>query len=164
MSAEATGWVWRNSPYSGGSLNLHLALADVANDTHGNELWMSVATMAAKARLSERQIQRVLRDMVDKGYLKVLSTEHGKTVHYRFLMPVDKSARGVTFDAPGGDIRRVKGVTPTSPELKKNSNERGGASQMRAVQPSRYVPDLTPGEPMPPNIREGLTTLGKHVE
>jgi hypothetical protein len=89
VSAAATGWVFEHSPYIGAAFALHLALADVANDAHGNELWMSVPTMARKARLSERHVRRGLARMVQDGMLEVVSREAGKSACYRVLTPAD---------------------------------------------------------------------------
>jgi hypothetical protein len=37
VSAEATGQVWRSSPYRGAMLLIQLAIADVVNDAHDGE-------------------------------------------------------------------------------------------------------------------------------
>jgi len=54
-----------------------LAIADHANDPDGLA-WPSVWTVARKARLSERQAQRVLRKLRDAGLLEVVE-RGGKT-------------------------------------------------------------------------------------
>lgn len=87
MSAEATGWVFRASPYTGAMFTLHLAIADTVNDTYGNEMWMSAPTLAAKARVSERTARYGLAQMADDGLLVLVAAKEGKARRYRFLMP-----------------------------------------------------------------------------
>jgi hypothetical protein len=87
MSAEAVGWVFRHSPYSGDALVIHLALADVANDLHGNEVWLMRAAIAEKSRCSISTVARTLRVMCDDGYLTVLEEGRGRgnPTRYRFV-------------------------------------------------------------------------------
>lgn len=86
MSAEATGWVWRHSPYRGAELLVHLAIADVVNDAHDNELWMSTAALAHKARVSRSTVTAALAQMVAAGFLRVLEAggDHRRPTRYRF--------------------------------------------------------------------------------
>jgi len=72
MSAEAIGWVFRHSPVTGAAFQVHLALADSANDQNGYELWMRVRTIAQKARLSEGAVRRALAELVEHELLVVL--------------------------------------------------------------------------------------------
>ncbi len=72
MSAEATGWVWKNSPCEGSQLLVHLAIADVVNDLHANEFWMSTYSLAKKARVSRSTVVSTLSDLVKAGMLEVL--------------------------------------------------------------------------------------------
>lgn len=72
MSAEAIGWVFRHSPVTGAAFQVHLALADSANDQNGYELWMRVRTIAQKARLSEGAVRRALAELIDQELLVVL--------------------------------------------------------------------------------------------
>lgn len=64
--------VWDKTPYEGGALLVLLALADWANDQ--GKCWPSVASIARKARLNERQVYNVLRTMRADG---VISCEAG---------------------------------------------------------------------------------------
>jgi hypothetical protein len=89
VSAEAVGWVFKESPYKGAMFALHLAIADTVNDTYGNELWASVAHLAGKARLGERSVRKGLAEMVVDGNLELLSAQDGHVRRYRFLMPAD---------------------------------------------------------------------------
>jgi hypothetical protein len=86
MSAEAVGWVWRFSPMEKSGLLVHLALADVTNDLHGNRLWCSTDTLTQKTRLSRRAVVTALDRLVAEGLLEE-DVRPGKTTLYRFLFP-----------------------------------------------------------------------------
>lgn len=73
MSAEATGWVWRHSPLTGSQLNVHLAIADVVNDVHDYQFWMSTEALAKKARCSRNTVTTTLTDLVNRGMLTVVT-------------------------------------------------------------------------------------------
>ncbi len=74
VSAEATGWVWRNSPYRGSERLVHLAIADVVNDAHNNEFWMSSYGLAEKAGVSRSTVVRVLKDMSKRGLMELVES------------------------------------------------------------------------------------------
>ncbi len=95
MSAEATGWVWRYSPFpAGAALLVHLAVADVVNDQHDNEFWMTTTNLAEKARCGRSSTVAALKTMCDLGLLEVIEVGggRGKPTRYRFLMP-EETAR-----------------------------------------------------------------------
>jgi len=89
VSAEATGWVYRHSPYRGALFSVHLAVADSVNDQHGNEFWMAQGTLASKARVGRQAANTALAGMVADGYLEILEEGGGRSrpSHYRFLFP-----------------------------------------------------------------------------
>lgn len=121
MSAEATGWVWRNSPYSGAQLLVHLAIADVVNDLHENEFWMSTSTLATKAKTSRSTVVTTLSEMVQNGFLELI--EAGGTsrtpTRYRFS----------TSPISGGSLGQSDGSTSAvSARNTKEPNEQNGAS------------------------------------
>ncbi|MCI0348139.1 MAG: helix-turn-helix domain-containing protein, partial [Acidobacteriales bacterium] len=68
MSVHWSSWVWSNSPYRGTDLIVHLALADMANDEGVS--WPSVKTLAERARVSERQIFKIIARMMAEGLLE----------------------------------------------------------------------------------------------
>ena len=61
--------VWDNSKAEGTALLLLLAIADYANED--GEAWPAVATLAHKIRLSERQTQYILKQLVASGELEI---------------------------------------------------------------------------------------------
>lgn len=90
MSNEAVGWVWRNSPYSGAQLLVHLAIADVVNDLHQYEFWMSTDGLARKAKVSRSTVVATLSDMCARGLLECLEAGgvNRKPSRYRFTSAV----------------------------------------------------------------------------
>lgn len=131
MSAEAVGWVWRWAPYreSPTAMVVHLAIADVVNDTHGNQFWMSNATLAEKVGMTRESVNRILRRMVDDGHLRVVYAEHGKTVIYEMVMkePVTQDHTsddgGVTQDHRGCDPSVTGGVIQASHKTNRTQEE-----------------------------------------
>ena len=114
MSAEHMAAVFASSPYTGAAYTVHLCLADTANDGHGNELWLSVKSLAAKARTNEKTVRRVLHQMSRDGALELLEQRAGQTNRYRFVAPT----AGVT---PAGRQE----TAGTMPAVVRTSDPRG---------------------------------------
>lgn len=97
MSAEATGWVWKYSPYTGAELLVHLAIADVVNDTNGNEFWMSGANLAKKAKVSRSTVVTTLRDLVERGLMELVESRAHirQPSRFRFHMPTSATSARV---------------------------------------------------------------------
>lgn len=86
MSGTAVGWVWKYSPMEKSGLLVHLALADVTNDMHGNQLWCSVATVSAKTRLDRTTVMTAFDALVERGLLAE-RPRPGRTTLYQFRTP-----------------------------------------------------------------------------
>lgn len=118
MSAEATAWVWRCSPWRGqhAKFVLHLAVADVVNDAHGNEFWMSHSALAAKVGCCRETVARWFAEAIEAGLvsLKRDGSRAGGSNCYVFLF-----AGGVTSDHRGCDLKSQGGVTSDHTELKR---------------------------------------------
>ena len=112
--------VWKHAPVSGGALLVLLAMADFANDN--GICWPAIATLAEKARLHNRQVQYILRNleaskliMLDRG------TGPNGVNTYKVLVrgaenaPPDVKGRGAVH-APGGAAHCTGGVLPTAPK------------------------------------------------
>ena len=84
MSVRVSNWVWQRSAQSGSSLVVMLALADHAHDDGGGA-YPSVKSLAEKARMSERQVRRILHQVRDDGEIEIALREGlGKVNVYRF--------------------------------------------------------------------------------
>ncbi len=75
--------VWDSGCYSGGTLLLLLALADIAGDD-GSRVFPSIATLAKKTRLDERSVRRLLRKLEqDSAIERVRDATHHRPTEYR---------------------------------------------------------------------------------
>ena len=108
-----------------------VVLFGIANHQRDNRAWPSVATLAGYAGVSERQVQRILRDLEQLNLITVQRSRGMKGLNVyalNILCPPDcdrtpNHRRGVTSTSPGvtpmsprGDKSRTLGVTPMSPE------------------------------------------------
>lgn len=112
MSSKALGWVLENSPYEGKALIIHIVIGDVVNDTYRDEFWMCQQALAKRSRTTDRTVREVLGQMVDDGFLEVLSHEPGEVVRYRFLYPDTPEA---TSYPPGSYFRSTPEATSGPP-------------------------------------------------
>lgn len=102
MSIKIMSRVWSESKQEGGNLLVALALADFANDD--GVCWAKNDTIAEKSRLSERQVQRAISDLIRVGEIEKISTPNGQRNcnTYRFMWG----------DILTGDTHVVSGTTP----------------------------------------------------
>ena len=128
VSAEATAWVWRHSPWRGQhhKFVLHLAVADVVNDVHDNLFWMAQSNLADKAGVSRGSACKWLREAVDEGLLEVVrdGSESGKPNCYRFVMPMG----GCVPQIQGGVHTGHRGCVPQTHKTKERTKEGTQAS------------------------------------
>lgn len=68
MSIRIMSDVWAFGPEHQGELMVLLVLADYANDE--GECWPAVGSIAEKARISERSVRRILRNLEESGYIQ----------------------------------------------------------------------------------------------
>ena len=69
MSIRVMSQVWESGINDKGELLVMLALADFANDK--GECWPSIGTIAQKARMTPRSVQRVCRSLEAAGALEI---------------------------------------------------------------------------------------------
>lgn len=119
MSIAVMSQIFKKQMGSSSRKMLAVRLADFADDD-GRGIWPSVATLARETDLSERTVQRLLRDFVDEGLLLVVSAATGRPgepTRYDFNMKSLTSLRDAKDAADGchgvtGD--RVSPVTTTA--------------------------------------------------
>lgn len=127
--------VWKQSSSSGTDRLVLLAIADAADDD-GTNAWPSVATIAAKCKVSPRTVQRSLGTLVELGELAVEKQAGGspstpadkRPNRYAVLLTGVTGCRavpdsGVTPREPRGDKRRGSGVTAVSPNPSLDTSE-----------------------------------------
>jgi hypothetical protein len=105
VSGRATGDAFENSPYTGSVFLVHLAIADVVNDTCGNRFWMGNEALAKKARVSVSTAKAALATMVRDGWLERVSTGGGRGRHteYRYVIG-GPNVRSETSQSPAGSV------------------------------------------------------------
>lgn len=138
MSAEATTAVLHHSQSEG---TAKLVLWGIANHHSDSGAWPSIATLAKYARVSERRVQQIIRDLEAMGEIVIdeqggFGSSQYKTNRYTILIqcPADcdgslqhktgvkSGASGVKSGAVRGEIQSQSGVKPVSPELKEEPN------------------------------------------
>lgn len=109
MSIAVVAWVLEHSETRLGDRLVLIALADYAHDD-GTEAFPSVDTIARKARLSERQVQRALRTLERNGDIVFMGTSKLDTRKYTIVCE-----RGDNL-SPGGDKSGSEGGDNLSPD------------------------------------------------
>ena len=129
MSIKIMSAVWEHAPAEGGKLLVLLALADHANES--GLCWPSLPSLAKKARLSQRHVRRILRELERDA---LVATEIGTgpfgASHYRVICyrednmtPLTSETRGEDICDRGEDARVREGRTPVSPKPSNNHHK-----------------------------------------
>lgn len=113
--------IWESGPEDRGELLVLLALADFANDK--GECWPSVATIAQKARMTPRSVQRICQELVAQGRLTICPNAARKGCNL-YKITFNTPDAHVTPDtvspltpvSPPPDARVTPPLTPVSPE------------------------------------------------
>lgn len=133
MSHAAFSWAALFSEATIGTRLVMFAMASHASDDE-SYCWCSVKTIAREAKLSERQTQRCIRELIEMGeivYIGKYTYPNGIVTNKYQLLKAhkwikeqieakqnrgdNKSPGGVTSATSGGDIRDTGGVTSMSP-------------------------------------------------
>lgn len=86
MSAEARAHAQRHSPVKSWAAQylVHLTIADVVNDLHDNEFWMTTTALANACNVGRATVGRALHALVAAGVLEVLEGGGGRGRPTRF--------------------------------------------------------------------------------
>jgi hypothetical protein len=71
VSIAVMNWVSANSPTSGNDRLVLLTLADACSRDDGTGCWPSAATIARKAKISDRTVRRVIARLEADGHVVV---------------------------------------------------------------------------------------------
>lgn len=144
MSAVASAAAWEHGDYRGARFVVLLALADVANDAHENELWMRHGNLARKARCDATTAREAIHTFVADGWLEVLDEPKGRNPgRYRFVGPPILSGvgpdnadglSGVSPDVVGGGARQAAAAP-----LSRTKEELPGSATGSAAEADRIV-------------------------
>ena len=97
MSIKIMNRVWQCSQQKGSALLLLLAIADNANDDLGYA-WPSTDTLAAKIRMHQRQVQRILVAIEEAGELAIIrGCGRYNTNRYYVLAGMDDQEKKTVF-------------------------------------------------------------------
>lgn len=167
--------VWSRYPGGGSKLLTMLALADFGDD-HGERIYPSMDTLALKCRMSERQIRRIVAELVSDGFLTLEQKSTGgkaKTNRYSINLktlsnchPNAENGREMTANPDTHDTKpghsyvrqsvRTVNNHPPEPTDKPVDNSNGNAvtwgppAESKIVALSAYVRQL---ESMSENMR-----------
>jgi hypothetical protein len=139
VSVEAMTSVWRHSKAKRGGLLVMLALADHAHDD-GTNAYPSVRTLARKARLSERGVQKALRALEAIREIEPTGVSSTGTVVYAITLPMggeqtsDAETTGEETDAEGANSAADR-LSQSSPEPSKDNrpkNRQGARASARS--------------------------------
>ena len=122
MSIYVMSQVWAGSQHKGAALLLMLALADFAHDD-GTNAYPSVATLARKTRMSDRQVQRLIQQCERSGELVAeRSTDGLHSTRYSVVL----SALNVTGGKMSPAYRRLgPGDNVVTRNVPKETSEAG---------------------------------------
>jgi hypothetical protein len=155
MSVQATTWVWNQSKAGGTARLVLLALADHAHPD-GTHAFPAVAELARMCGVSDRTVQRTLRDLEASGEIRTvreatryLPTEYAipgvgrGDIRGDRLTPLDPA--GVSSEAPGVTKEPFRGDTAMSPEPKEPTptEEPKGRSARPRARATRIPDDFT---------------------
>lgn len=107
LSIQAMSWVFEHSESRLAARHVLLSIANHAK-SDGTGAWPSTTTIARESRLSRREVQRSLRELIDLGELTI---ELGAGPHGTNLYSIP----GVTTCRPPAPIGR-QGATSTPPK------------------------------------------------
>ena len=99
--------VWDSYPNGGTELLAMLALADWSDDE--GRCFPSIKSIAKKIRLKERQVQRTVNQLINEGFVTILSNKFGGAPgSSRRYQIVINSLTGVVYDTPKSKTGVVK--------------------------------------------------------
>ena len=108
MSIKIMSLVWDSGALDGSALLALLALADYANEE--GYCFPAYATIAKKTRVSERQAIRVVKTLIDDGFVTVSKQGDGRGISNVFKINITKlEEKRVTSEVEKGDIQGKKG-------------------------------------------------------
>ena len=127
MSAEAVGYVYRHSPYSGATFAVHLAIADTVSDQNNNKFWMSTNNLATKTRTSRRTVQKAIDQLCEDLFIIETqpANQHRPAIYLFVFPPVDivyDTRSGVQSVHPGVQSTTLRGAT-TAPKPNRTEKE-----------------------------------------
>jgi hypothetical protein len=136
MSIKIMNAVWQFSNQKGTSLLLMIAIADNAND--GGEAWPGIEYLAHKIRMSERQTQRLVRDLEKTDEL-IVERGGGRGNAHRYFILVGKPPEEISalkeMEKKGDKMSPFIGEIKTHPPRAKKGDKMSPFPQKAKEQP-----------------------------
>ena len=142
MSVAISEQVWTRYDGGGSKLLCLLALADWSDES--GFCYPSVAAVAKKIRLQDRQAKRLLHELIDAGYVRVVGNKFGgapgSSRKYQLVFQgstgdTQETPTGVAHDTPNEETGVIQGTDGCHPR-----HERGVAHDtLTVIDPSRTV-------------------------
>lgn len=167
MSIRVIQWVWDHSQSVGNDRLVLLAIADCANE-RGENAYPAILTLAKKCNISERTVQRSIKQLKAIGELGVCYRSDGEGNNISNCFSIFMS----TGDnlTPGGDNQtppsRQSDTTPgdnltpkpsitSEPSNNQNTNSRSASRKKKEINPELhdYDPDLQQGVEIPQSLQ-----------
>ena len=143
MSIKIMAQVWERGPTDRGELLVLLALADFADDN--GRCWPSVATIARKARMEPRSVQRICKQLVSQGCLTISPNSARKGCNlYKITSDTRVTPDTVSPLTPASsppDTRVTPPLTPVSPEPSRTVIEPSVAARASSSEIENSSPD-----------------------
>lgn len=137
-------WVWTRSPYTGGGLVVHLALAESADDD--GIVQHDAHELAVFTRTTPAHVRRVTAELVDEGLAEVLEPKRGRRPATIAL---------VCLDAPDGTS---SGALPRTAARQQPSSTRRAARQQQPVEQSHlFTNEVSEDQDKPTTASHGST-------
>src|SRR6266487_2932650 len=109
---------FENSPYKGEIRCVHLAIADVVNDTYDNQCWLRTSELATKARCDERTVRRARALMIEDGILIEIDRAggRGKGAVFQYVFGGTKDGQNVRVfeEKPGQPEHETRTMSDSS--------------------------------------------------
>ena len=132
--------IWGSSPQKGTRLLMLLAIADHANDD--GIAWPSQTHLAEKCRMSKRQAQNLIKDLVstDELHIEEVGTGRGHSTIYRVKPTSTFNDQRAKSSTSKGEAQRAKRAKSYSPKSLKN--HQGESSEAAPFIFGRFADDL----------------------
>ena len=130
MSIKFISKLWETGPEKQSHLLILLALADFANDA--GECWPSMATVARKARMTERGARKIVRQLETKGWLTI-HTGGGRHGCNKYHLNLEQETGN---DKPGTELPTEQNSLKPGTEQPKTRNSRSAKPSGTIKEPS----------------------------
>lgn len=162
MSIKAMGAVWEHSRQTLGARLVALALADYAHDD-GSNAYPSIATLARKAHMSERNVQYALRRLEQAGEIERQGIHVSGTTIWRLTLPDMGANTAPAKSAPGAKTGRGGVQNPAKTDVENCTLTVIGVNQSKEPSLPPVVPQ-TKKTPMTEGWQPSESSLAYAIE